>query len=430
MRVIDSLLGRSERASYYSNDAFSSLITSFGQPDAEKILPTWQNATASYANSGVVFGVILARIMLFSEIEFKFENLDNKSLFGTPDLSLLENPWPGGTTGELLARMEQDASLAGNAYIRKVHDDLLERLRPDWVTIISVIREDDLGNQHREVIGYWYDPTSDYDREAAFYPVEDVAHWSPIPDPMANFRGMSWLTPVLREIDADQGLTDYKRAYLENSATPNMVVKYSTKIGPDKLDRLKAQMQARFAGPSNAFKTMVLDEGADPMILGANFAQMEFTAVQQAGENRICVAGGAPALVVGIEAGLEHSARAGAYADAMRHFGDMYGRPAWRSASSALSKFISVPDRSRLWFDTSGVAALRQGDKEQADTMLVLAEATNYLMMAGYTPESIKLALSSGDITLLAHSGLVSVQMQAPGSAPKKPETPTQGGAA
>jgi hypothetical protein len=31
-----------------------------------------------------------------------------------------------------------------------------------------------------------------------------VAHWSPIPDPLANFRGMSWLTPVLREIDADQ----------------------------------------------------------------------------------------------------------------------------------------------------------------------------------------------------------------------------------
>lgn len=404
----------------------SMLLTSFGSPDAEKILPTWGNATLAYRNSGVVFGVILARIMLFSEAEFKFQNLDNKSLFGTADLSLLEEPWPGGTTAELLARMEQDVSLAGNSFTRKVNDSLLARLRPDWVTIVSKEFEDDLGRTHREVVGYSYDPMI-LGAEPDFFDVSEVAHWSPIPDPLAEFRGMSWLTPVLREIDADQGLTDYKRAYLENAATPNMVIKYAKEIGDTKLDRLKSQMQAKFAGPGNAFKTMVLDSGADPMLLGANFAQMEFTAVQNAGENRIAVAAGVPALVVGIQAGMEH-AKVASYPEAMRRFGDMYGRPAWRSAASCLSKFINVPDRARLWFDLSGVAALRQGDKEQADTMLVLAEAANYMMMSGFTPESIALALSSGDITLLKHSGLVSVQMQVPGAPPAK--TPTQGGAA
>ena len=425
MKFIDTLLGRDAERSYFDDTAATLLMSSFGTPDKEKILPTFYNATHAYANSGVVFGAILARIMLLSEVEFKFENLDNKSLFGNTDLSILETPWPGGTTAELLARMEQDVSLAGNSFTAQVAPDRLARLRPDWVTIISVVLEDDQGREYREVVGYHYDPPVVSGQKPCTYTVDEVAHWSPIPDPMAEFRGMSWLTPVLREVDADQGLTDYKRAYLENAATPNLVIKYTTKIGPDKLDRLKEQIQARFSGPPNAFKTMVLDEGADPMILGANLAQMEYVLVQQAGENRIAMAGGVPGLVLGLQSAVDHE-RAGSYTEAMRKFGDMYGRPSWRSAASALSKFVVIPDRSRLWFDTSGVAALRQGDKEQADTMLVLAEAANYLMMSGYTPESIALSLSAGDVTLLQHSGLVSVQMQVPGKALTTPpkETP------
>ena len=52
--------------------------------------------------------------------------------------------------------------------------------------------------------------------------------------------------------------------------------------------------------------------------------------------------------------------------------------------------------------------------------MLVLAEAAQALVVAGFTPESVTLALSAGDITLLKHSGLVSVQMQTPGQSPKE----------
>ena len=47
-----------------------------------------------------------------------------------PRLRVLEEPWPGGTSGELLARMEQDVSWAGNAYIWDAGDRLV-RWRPD-----------------------------------------------------------------------------------------------------------------------------------------------------------------------------------------------------------------------------------------------------------------------------------------------------------
>lgn len=417
MRLLDTLLGRiSDRAVYDGSGIEGVMMQMFARPDRERILPTYQNALQAYSDSGVVFGVLQARLSLFTEATFKFQVLSDKSLFGNASLALLENPWPNGTTGELLARMEQDASLAGNAYIRKVNDELLERLRPDQVTIVSKLTLDPLNETEiREVVGYWFEPATTDPREPAFYPVEEIVHWSPIPDPSANFRGMSWLTPVLRDVVADEQMTDYKRAYLTNAATPNMIIKYPTQMKQENLVRLKEQIHARHGGVKNAFQTMVLDEGADPMILGNNFEQMAFQAVQSAGENRIAVAAGVPAIVAGLSEGLDSNAY-GIYGQAMRRFTDLTMRPNWRSACAALAKLVEVPVGTRLWFDVEDVAALRQGEKDSADTMMVLAQAAQALVNAGYDPDSIATALSASDVNLLKHTGMVSVQLQTPGA--------------
>ena len=114
--------------------------------------------------------------------------------------------------------MIQDADLAGNAYIRRT-DTGLERLRPDLVTIVSELHSDVLGRYYRVPVGYFFEPEPfDADREPALYLAEEVCHWSPVPDPEANFRGMSWLTPVVREIEADAGMVAYKQAYLDHAA--------------------------------------------------------------------------------------------------------------------------------------------------------------------------------------------------------------------
>jgi phage portal protein BeeE len=419
VRLVDALMGR-ERAFNPDNASGASvLMQSFGTPDNERILPTFLNAAQANASSGVVFGVILARLSLFTEAELKFQRFSDKSLFGNSDLAKLETPWPNGTTGELLARMEQDASLAGNAYIRDAGSQL-ERLRPDWTTIVSeLVRDEETDTQIRRVIGYFYEPAAFEQREPEFYPVDEVAHWSPIPDPLATFRGMSWLTPVLREVDADTQMTEYKRAYLNNAATPNLLIKYPAKLDPGKVDRLRTRLEARHSGVANSFRTMILDEGADPMLVGNTFEQMSFAAVQAAGENRIAVAAGVPGIVAGLKEGLS-AATYSNYEQAMRRFADLTMRPNWRSAVGVLAKLVNVPADARLWYDASGIAALRQGEKEQADTMFVIAQAAEAFIRAGYTAESITAALSAADVTLLKHSGLVSVQMQTPGSNPKE----------
>ena len=48
-------------------------------------------------------------------------------LFGSRELEILERPWVGGTTGDLLSRMILDADFAGNSYTARVGSELVRR---------------------------------------------------------------------------------------------------------------------------------------------------------------------------------------------------------------------------------------------------------------------------------------------------------------
>jgi hypothetical protein len=72
-----------------------------------------------YKSNGIVFAIILARMLLFCEARFAWFEINENGEDGTPKgrggLDVLERPWPNGGTGELLARMEQDVSGRGPA---------------------------------------------------------------------------------------------------------------------------------------------------------------------------------------------------------------------------------------------------------------------------------------------------------------------------
>lgn len=384
------------------------MYSTYGAPDQEPVLPTFLSyATQAYSGNSVVFGLIRARMALFTEATLKWQNLTTKKLYGDQGLNLLEHPWPNGTTRDLLARMEQDTSLAGNAFIRKVSDDLLERLRPDYMTIITKVVKDGQGRDVRELVGYAYNPTGwDSDRLPEVYLPEEMCHWAPIPDPLATFRGMSWLTPVVREINADQGMTAYKTQYLRNAATPNMVITYDRELSDEAAKKVGAAVQARHGGVDNAFSTLVLDKGANMEVVGADMSKMDFTSVQSAGEARIAMASGVPPIVAGLAAGLD-AATYSNYGMAMRAMADLQARPSWGSACGALESLVQVPDSARLWYDTADISALHEGEQDRANTFLTKSTAAETLIRAGYKAETVAAAIDSGDLTQLEHTGRI-----------------------
>ncbi len=211
-----------------------------------------------YKTNGIVFACMEVRRSLFSEARFQWQRINKGrpgDLFGTRELDILDTPWPNGTTGELLSRAIQDADLSGNHYVVR-EAGRLRRLRPDWVQIILTAPPDQAVES--DVAGYIYYPGGILNNPdiARLYTTEEMAHWSPIPDPEAQYRGMSWLTPILREVQADKQATEHKAKYLANGATPKLSVSLKETVTRDQFIQFIEAFEAANGGIDNAYKCL------------------------------------------------------------------------------------------------------------------------------------------------------------------------------
>lgn len=391
----------------------------------------------AYKACGPVFSCIQARQMVFSEATFKYKSLIDGKLHGDQGLALLENPWPGGTTGELLGRMEQDASLAGNSWWTLTNDAgqygnaarggeglRLCHMRPDWVTMVIGSKSGDTRALDAKLVGVMYQPLANYgySGEADVGPsillmMDEVAHYSPTPDPIARFRGMSWITPVLRDVEADKSALKHKGAFYDNAAVPNMSISFDKDVTREDFDEFVEAFKGNHTGSWNAYKTLFLMGGADVTPLTHDFNQLDFTQTVGKGESRIASAAGVPSSWVGFSEGLQGSSlNAGNMAANRRRFADGTIRPLWRMAVASLAVLVTVPTGSKLWWDETDIAFLREDQRDRAEIMRIDMTAIDSAIRSGYEPDAAVDAVYANDLTKLmgAHTGLVSVQMQPP----------------
>lgn len=390
--------------------------------DSEKI---GQGFTAlvqdAYKSNGPVFACIMVRMFVYSQARFQWQTLTNGKpgrLFGNRDLRPLEAPWDGGTTGDLLARMEQDASLAGNAFIHR-RDQFLYRLRPDWVTLIYDGYPWDIG---AKIMGYGYQPGGESGgRDPVILDPATVAHYAPNPDPLSPWRGMSWLLPIVRELEADLSATTHKQALFSKGATPNMVVAFDATVTKELFDAYVKIIQEQHEGPENAYKTLFLGAGAHAEVVGSNLRQLDFKAVQGAGETRIAAAAGVPPVIAGFSEGLE-AATYSNYGQARRRFADGTIWPLWANTCGSLQKIVPTAQATRggarLWVDASDIPFLREDEKDVAEIHSIQASAIKNLVDSGFRPDAVVAAITSGDLGQLDHTGLYSVQLLPAGKQP------------
>lgn len=389
-------------------------------------------ATQAYGANGVVFACMLVRQLVFSSVRFRWQRLrDGKPSdgFGTKDLQILERPWTGGTTQDMLSRMIQDADLAGNSYWMIDRGEFV-RMRPDWVDVVVEERQISAGRGQVgwRKLGYVY---TEGGRQSGNDPVgllaDEVVHFAPIPDPLASYRGMSWLTPILREIQGDQAMTTHQRRFFDNAATPNMVIRHfpgAPGIAGATQDGVKKwveEFEAKFAGVQNAGKTLQLYPGADVTVVGSNLKEIDFKEIRGGGETRIAAAAGVPPVIVGLSEGLA-AATYSNYGQARRRLADGTAHPLWENLSGCLGHIL--PDLGsdvRLWYDADNVPFLREDEKDAAEILQVRAATIASLIAAGYEPDSVVLAVDSGDLRILKHTGLTSVQLLPPGQAATPP---------
>jgi hypothetical protein len=378
----------------------------------------------------IIFACMETRRSLFSQATFNFRRQSNGRAgqpFSTGALAPLQHPWSGATTNDLLSRMSQDVDLAGNWFGVLRPGGKIKRLRPDWVTmVLGSYRDPDVGfgDVDAEVLGYIYTPGGPGGSgKTMTFLAHEVAHFMPTPDPIAEFRGMSWITPLIREIMGDQAMTTHKLQFFENGAVPGMVVNLGPKVPAESFDEWVDLFEESHTGSINAFKTLYLAAGAEAEVVGSDLKSIEFQAIQGQGETRISSAAGIPPIIAGLSEGLKAATMAN-YENARRHFGDATARPWWLGACSALETIIEVPTAAQLSYDASEIPYLQQNETDAAEIQFKKSEAVKRYVEAGYTPESAVVAVDTGDMSQLEHSGLVSVQLHPPGSEPGSTEGP------
>lgn len=407
----------------YDVNQFWSLPVGNWRPNEEGISADFVGLVqGAYKSNSVVFACEMTRMALFSEARFQWRQMRNGrpgDLFGTKELSVLEKPWPNGVTGDLLTRLLVDADFGGSGYVarRAERPDRLMRMRPDWVVLVLGSQDEpDFANlaMDAEVLGCMYYPGGlNSGHPAIPLLVDEFAQFSPVVDPLATYRGMSWLTPIIREVQADSAATMHKLMFFENGATPQLVVSMGPEVKPESLKQFVAKMEGSHRGVENAYKTLYLGGGADVTVVGKDLQQLDFKVTQGAGETRIAAASGVHPVVAALSEGLSGSSlNSGNFNAAARLVADRTLRPLWRGVSGSLESILQVPDAAQLWYDDRDISFLQDDRKDAAEIQFTDAQAIRQLVDAQFTPESAVAAVSARDMTLLKHTGIPTVQGQ------------------
>ncbi|HWH31454.1 MAG TPA: phage portal protein [Egibacteraceae bacterium] len=380
-----------------------------------------------FTSDPVVFAAVAFRLEVFSQGRFQWRELLNgrpQAPFGNEALRLLERPWFGGRTSDLLAQMLVYGDIAGNAYPLKVDNGRgLSLLRPDWVTLVlgSNLDPEDPGTaEDAELIAIAYSPGGKLGKGSRVYLPGEFAHYAPYPDPMVRYRGMSPLTPIVREVQGDKAATEHKLKFFQHGATPNMVIKHDPSMTAEQVKAFKALFDEEHQGLANAYKTLHLGGGADATVVGANLQQIDFKSTQGKSETRILMALGVHPTLVGASEGMQGSSlNAGNYSQTRRAFSDVKLQHLWGEACGALEVLLPRPsDSAHLVIDQRDIPFLQDDQKDKAEIQNHQANAMRTLVDGGFEPDSVRDAVLADDYSLLKHTGKLSVQLQEPGTDP------------
>lgn len=383
-----------------------------------------------YKSSPVVFMAAQARANLFSEIRFQWrpvkEVATQFNLHGTLELELLEKPWPGGTTKDLCKRALLDADAAGNFFARREVSlkgkKRLRRLRPDWVTIELNDAADKIVESDIDHYAYWPGGV-DSGNDPVRIEIEDMVHWAPIPDPNSMFLGMSWLTPIINEVLAEKAATRHLLNFFKKGAQLGIIAMIREGVEMDYDDMVQAREEffAGHVGEANAYEPMWAGPAYDFKVIQNDLKSLDLGSVRAHVEAHITGAAGVPAVMLGLAEGQSTSALGVSnYKPAAEGFVDRTMRDLWHSFCDALEPVVGEPhDKEgvvirgqRLWYSDADISVLNRDRKEDADIMSSNLTAIMAATTQGATFESAKLAVQSGDIKKLKHTGDRSVQLQ------------------
>lgn len=368
-------------------------------------------AAAALVGNGIAYGVFRRRADLFAQGKFRFRRFGNPrptlaDSFSTADLAPLQ------PERALFEACELAVATAGAAYF-VLDGTTLRRLPAEHCTIVlgSDRYPDDpaVAWDARKVGLIYAVPGSGVEPETWTW--DEVIPYVPESDPQSPWRGMSWMRPAMEDIAADDGARRYLTRFFSNHATPNTAVVFPPDVQREVVEAFRDLFLERHQGVERSFRTAFLGGGADIKVIGSSLKDLDTEAVRQQVHKDIAAAAGVPIVAAGIEQGTYANSK-----ESNRALADGKIRYLWATAAETFSRAITVPAGSELYVETASISALQADSLDDAQVLAQQAMTMRTLVDGGFVPGSVIAAVTSGDMSKLVHSGLLSVQTQAPGA--------------
>lgn len=253
-----------------------------------------------YRNNDVIAQEVAAIDFQLYSMDIKGGQIEFNEIDDHPLLDLLDKFNTRTTKTDGIYTTQSHKKLTGDAfwYLEKngAVIDGIHILQPDNVEII-IASETDKNNDL--ISGYKYVDTIDNKQVERLYDAEDVVHFKK-PNPRNAFRGYGAVEALSETIDTDVLINQTQRNFFEKGAITNFVLTTEARITQDQLKRLRAEMNAAYAGASNAFKTMIFGNGLKPSPVGFSNKDMDFLKLLEWYRDKIMIGFGNTKASIGI----------------------------------------------------------------------------------------------------------------------------------
>lgn len=376
--------------------------------------------TEGYQANSAVFACTSALAFAFIEPSLKVYGKDDQELPDHPTRQLITRPNDLMGDGELMLHTISYMAIGGNAYWHKIRNSSGQviEIKPYHIGNIAPVPGRELS---------WVDEYEFDDGTGQKHPIpkEDIVHFKwPSVDMGQPWIAMPPLFAALREVATDSESIRFLKAMLQNDAIPRTVLYNSENSNLDiddteKVNRLKAQFRAKYGG-DNRGDIAIMAPGMKVDRLSLNMEELNFNGIHRIPESRICAVMRVPAIVAGLNVGLEnstysnyHEAREGLTQDTLS--------PLWKLTSSEVNSDPDLnPNGDIIRFDLSEVQSL------QEDTNSKWARLTAALTAGGITVNDFRKGLGyqeveRGNIFLIAASAIPTNLEEAPKQADTTP---------
>lgn len=201
--------------------------------------------------------------------------------------------------------------------------------------------------------------------------------------PLDDHLGLGCLGAASGAIAIHNAATQWNKALLDNAARPSGALIYDpgdgSALAPAQFERLKAELEANFAGERNAGRPLLLEGGLKWQALSLSPADMDFVGLKAAAAREIALAFGVPPMLLGLPGDNSYAN----YREANRALwrlavlpmasvildGIAEGLCGWFTDAALRVNLDRVPvlseDRERLWSQVTAADFLTRGEKRR-----------------------------------------------------------------